>query len=99
MRTSYSYLLANLPLTTVVFAILILGRERQLCRLAVYSGLTCVPLSLTGLMYGEYWRPGGTSVWRTCSSHSPRARPRGFVRSGRTAGLCECHRMLRPTTW
>ena len=54
MRTSYIYFFANLPLFTAVSAILILGRRSLLCRLALYSGLACLPCSLYGLMYGQY---------------------------------------------
>jgi hypothetical protein len=63
MRTSYSYFFANLPLFTVVSAILILGRRRPLCRLALYSGLACLPCCLVALMHRQYWRPARLGGW------------------------------------
>jgi hypothetical protein len=57
MLTSHPYFFANLPLFAVVCAILTRGRRGQLCRLALYSALACLPCSLLALKDGGYWRP------------------------------------------
>ena len=64
MLTSHPYIFSILPLFTVVCVILFRGRRRQLTRVALYSGLACLPCSLLALTDREYWRParlGG--VW------------------------------------
>lgn len=57
MIASHPYFFANLPLFAAISAVLILGGRRPLYRLALYSGLACLPLSLLALMHGGYWRP------------------------------------------
>ena len=57
MLSSHPYFFANLPLFAAVFVVLILGRRRPLARLALYSGLVCLPCSLLALMHEGYWRP------------------------------------------
>ena len=57
MLTSHPYIFSILPLFTVVCVILFRGRRRQLTRVALYSGLACLPCSLLALTDREYWRP------------------------------------------
>lgn len=57
MLTSHIYFFANLPLFTAVSVVVILGSRSQLCRLALYGGLACLPCSLLALTDRGYWRP------------------------------------------
>jgi len=57
MLASHPYFFANLPLLAAVCLFLILGRRGQLARLALYSGLACLPCSLVAVVHGNYWRP------------------------------------------
>jgi len=57
MLASHPYFFGNLPLFAAVSAILILGRRSQFRRLALCSGLACLPCSLLAVIDRGYWRP------------------------------------------
>ncbi|MCX6620163.1 MAG: hypothetical protein NTY38_03625 [Acidobacteria bacterium] len=63
--TSHTYFFANLPLFAVISIVLVLGRRRQLTRLALKSGLACLPCSVLAPIHEGYWLPvrlGGSSI-------------------------------------
>ncbi|MBI4873509.1 MAG: hypothetical protein HY822_02625 [Acidobacteria bacterium] len=55
---SHAYLLANLPLLAAVSLLLFRMRRSEYCRLALGSGVACLPCGLLAAMHnGEYWSP------------------------------------------